>query len=389
LSPTISNAEDTGQLHLKNISKIDIIIKYNYYYQNNSNFTIFTIKSKVIINNMNKKVLLTGISGYIGNHCAVALLSHGYSVRGSVRSLSKSNQVIEAIKKEIDPKDNLEFCELDLLKDDGWDDAMKGCDFVMHVASPFINIEPKDENEYIRPAVDGTMRALNAAKSAGIKRVVLTSSMVSMLENADKSINVDSESWTNVKAKNVSAYAKSKTLAERAAWDFINAQTDTTPMELSVVNPGPVFGPTLTGDLSGASMGMFKQMILGKMPMVPQAAINMSDVRDIAKIHALALENEKANGKRFIVTTEEPFAFQEVAKILKSNGYDKVSTRLAPNFLLNFIGNFDREAKSMRSFIGKTYNGDVSVTMKTFDWNPIPFKKTVLDTAISIESYLN
>lgn len=338
---------------------------------------------------MNKKVLLTGISGYIGNHCAVELLKNGYSVRGSLRSLSKSQKVIDAIKKEIDPKDNLEFCELDLLKDDGWDDAMKGCEFVMHVASPFINIEPKDENEYIRPAVDGTMRALNAAKSAGIKRVVLTSSMVSMLENADKSINVDSESWTNVKAKNVSAYAKSKTLAERAAWDFINAQTDATPMELSVVNPGPVFGPTLTGDLSGASMGMFKQMMSGKMPMVPQAAINMSDVRDIAKIHALALENEKANGKRFIVTTKEPFAFQEVAKILKSNGYDKVSTRLAPNFLLNFIGNFDREAKSMRSFIGKTYNGDVSLTMKTFDWNPIPFKKTVLDTAKSIESYLN
>ena len=338
---------------------------------------------------MNKKVFLTGISGYIGNHCAVELLKNGYSVRGSLRSLSKSQKVIDAIKKETDPKDNLEFCELDLLKDDGWDDAMKGCEFVMHVASPFINIEPKDENEYIRPAVDGTMRALNAAKSAGIKRVVLTSSMVSMLENADKSINVDSESWTNVKAKNVSAYAKSKTLAERAAWDFINAQTDATPMELSVVNPGPVFGPTLTGDLSGASMGMFKQMMSGKMPMVPQAAINMSDVRDIAKIHVLALENEKANGKRFIVTTEEPFAFQEVAKILKSNGYDKVSTRLAPNFLLNFIGNFDREAKSMRSFIGKTYNGDVSLTMKTFDWNPIPFKKTVLDTAKSIESYLN
>ena len=184
---------------------------------------------------MNKKVLLTGISGYIGNHCAVALLKSGYSVRGSVRTLSKSAQVIEAIKTEVDPKDNLEFCELDLLSDDGWDDAMKGCEFVMHVASPFINIEPKDENEYIRPAVDGTMRALNAAKSAGIKRVVLTSSMVSMLENADKSINVDSESWTNVKAKNVSAYAKSKTLAEWAAWDFIKAQTDATPMELSVV----------------------------------------------------------------------------------------------------------------------------------------------------------
>jgi dihydroflavonol-4-reductase len=180
----------------------------------------------------------------------------------------------------------------------------------MHVASPFINIEPKDENEYIRPAVDGTMRALKAAKSAGIKRVVLTSSMVSMLGNADKSIKVDSKSWTNVKGKNVSAYAKSKTLAEQAAWDFINTQSDASKMELVVVNPGPVFGPSLSGDLSGASMSMFTQMIQGKMPMLPQASINMSDVRDVAKIHVEALENANANGKRFIVTTEEPYAFQ-------------------------------------------------------------------------------
>ena len=338
---------------------------------------------------MSKKVLLTGISGYIGNHCAVELLKNGYSVLGSVRSLSKSRKVIDSIEKEVDPKGNLEFCELDLLSDDGWDEAMKGCDFVMHVASPFINIEPKDENELIRPAVDGTMRALNAAKKAGVKRVVLTSSMVSMLEDANKSIKVDVKSWTNVKAKNVSAYAKSKTLAEKAAWEFINAQTDDKPMELSVVNPGPVFGPTLSGDLSGASMGMFKQMIIGKMPMVPQAAINMSDVRDIAKIHVLALENEKAAGNRFIVTTQEPFSFQELAKVLRSNGYDKVSTRLAPNLILNFIANFNSEVKSMKPFIGKTYNGDVSLTMETFDWKPIPFEKTIFDTAKSVESYLN
>ena len=287
---------------------------------------------------MNKKVLLTGISGYIGNHCAVELIKNGYSVRGSVRSLSKKEKVIEAITKEIDPKDNLEFCELDLLEDKGWDKAMEGCEFVLHVASPFINIEPKDENEYIRPAVDGTMRALKAAKKAGVKRVVLTSSMVSMLEDADKSINIDYNSWTNVKAKNVSAYAKSKTLAERSAWDFVKNQNKENPMELSVVNPGPVFGPSLSGNLEGASMGMFKNMILGKVPMVPKSSINMSDVRDVAKIHVLALENKNANGKRFIVTTEKPYAFQDLAQILKSNGYDKVSTKLAPNFLLKFIG---------------------------------------------------
>ena len=338
---------------------------------------------------MNKKVLLTGISGYIANHCAVELLKNGYSVRGSLRNISKSEKIVNAIKKEVDQKDNLEFCELNLLNDKGWDDAAKGCDFVMHIASPFINIEPKDENEYIRPAVDGTMRALKAAKSAGIKRVVLTSSMVSMLGNADKSIDIDSGTWTNIKGKNVSAYSKSKTLAEQAAWNFIKDQTDNTKMELAVVNPGPVFGPSLSGDLSGASMSMFTQMVQGKMPMVPQASINMSDVRDIAKIHVLALENKEANGKRFIVTTEKPYAFQDVAKILKSNGYDKVSTKLAPNFLLKFMSNFNREAKSMKSFIGNTYNGNISSTMKTFNWKPIDFEKTVLDTAKSIETYLN
>ena len=191
-----------------------------------------------------------------------------------------------------------------------------------------------------------------------------------------------------MKAKNISAYAKSKTLAEKSAWDFIKKQNKENPMQLSVVNPGPVFGPTISGDLGGASMGMFKNMIVGKMPMVPKSSINMSDVRDVAKIHVLALENKNANGKRFIVTTEKPYAFQELAQILKSNGYDKVSTKLAPNFFLKFIGKFDREARSMRAFIGKTYSGDISSTIKTFDWKPISVKKTVLDTAKSIEDLI-
>ena len=334
---------------------------------------------------MNKKVLLTGISGYIGNHCAVELLKNGYFVRGSVRDLSKSQKIIEAIRKEIDPKNNLEFCELDLLIDDGWDEAMKGCDFVIHVASPFINIEPKDENEYITPAVDGTIRAIKAAKKAGVKRVVLTSSMVSMLENADKSINIDSDSWTNVNARNIGAYVKSKTLAEKAAWDFICSQKGATQIELSVVNPGPVFGPTLSGNLSRGSMNIVNQMISGKLPMVVKSAMNMSDVRDVAKIHVLALVNKNANGKRFIVATKQAYSFGEVAEILKSNGYDRVSTRLAPNFLLNFIGIFDREARSIRAFIGKEYHGDISPTMTTFKWKPISFEKTVLDCAKSIE----
>ncbi|MDO7614408.1 MAG: NAD-dependent epimerase/dehydratase family protein, partial [Crocinitomicaceae bacterium] len=143
-----------------------------------------------------KKVLLTGISGYIGQHCALELLKHGYSVRGSLRNLSKKDSIISDLSNELDLKGNLEFCQLDLLKDDGWDDAMEGCDYVLHVASPFINKEPKDENVYIRPAVEGTQRALKSAKKAGIKRMVLTSSMVSMLGDANQSIQMNQSTWT-------------------------------------------------------------------------------------------------------------------------------------------------------------------------------------------------
>jgi len=333
-----------------------------------------------------KKVLVTGISGYIGQHCAVELLKKGYKVRGSVRSLSKSDKVTEGIKKVIDPKGNLEYCELNLMKDEGWDKAMEGCDYVLHVASPFVTSQPKDENELIKPAVEGSQRALKAAKKAGIKRLVLTSSMVAMLGDANGSINVNQDSWTNVNAKRVSAYLKSKTLAEKNAWDFINSQQGDQKLELVVVNPGPVYGPTLSGNLSGESMSTYKNLITGKMPMLPKAAINMSDVRDISKIHVQALENKEANGKRFIVSTEKAHSFQEMAQILKSNGYDKVSTKVAPNFFLKFMANFNSDMKGMLPYIGNTFNGDVSETMKTFNWKPIPLQKTVLDTAKSVEA---
>lgn len=337
---------------------------------------------------MKKKVLLTGVSGYVGNHCAAELLKKGYYVRGSLRDMSKSESVIAAVKKEVDPKNSLDFCELDLLNDKGWDDAVLDCDYVMHVASPFINLEPKDSNIFIKPAVEGTKRTLEAAKKAGVKRVVLTSSIVSMLGNANKSMYVNARTWTNVNAKNVSAYAKSKTLAEQYAWNFIKNQNNQNSMELVVINPGPVFGPSLSENLEGTSMRLFKQMLTGEMPMIPQAGMNMSDVRDIAKIQVLALENKEASGNRYLVTTQKAYQFQEISQILKLNGYEKVSTKLAPNFLLNFMGNFNSEVKSMRAFIGKTYTGDITPAMTTFNWKPINFKKTLLDTAESITDIL-
>lgn len=336
---------------------------------------------------MSKKVLITGISGFVGQHCAVELLKNGYQVRGSIRNLSKENEVRNGIAKEIDAKDNLEFCELNLLKESGWNDAMQNIDYVLHVASPFIIAEPKDENEMIKPAVEGTLRALKAAKKAGVKKVVLTSSTVAMAGDKKK-INLTQESWTNPAKDKVTAYIKSKTLAEKAAWDFYKTQDPTDKLELTVVNPGPIYGPTLTGNLSGASMGMIKNIITGKVPMLPNAHYVMSDVRDIAKIHVQAMENEASNGERFIVTSEKPHSFFSVAAILKQNNYEKASPKKAPSLLVKFMSLFDPEMKGMLPFVDAEISADIRPTQKVFNWKPIPFEKTIIDSAKSVEPYL-
>mgnify|MGYP000521454509 CR=1 FL=1 len=164
----------------------------------------------------NQRVLLTGVSGFVGQHCAVELLKQGYTVRGSVRSLAKEQEVRQGLAPYIEATDRLEFCELDLLKDEGWDAAMADCDYVLHVASPFAIAVPKNEDEMIRPAVEGTLRALKAAKKAGVKKLVLTSSTVAMV--GDKKVNhLDQDSWTDPDSAKATPYMKSKTLAEQAA----------------------------------------------------------------------------------------------------------------------------------------------------------------------------
>ncbi|WP_412985347.1 SDR family oxidoreductase [Pontimicrobium sp. IMCC45349] len=331
-----------------------------------------------------KKVLLTGISGYIGQHCAVELLKKGYAVKGTVRNLYKAQKLTKTIEKNIDINGNLEFCELDLLNDDGWDEAVADCDFVMHVASPFFSKVPKDENELIKPAVEGTLRALNAANKAGVKRVVLTSSMVAMLGDLTGNKNINEQSWTNTSTKNITAYLKSKTLAEKSAWDFVKDKE----LELVTIHPGPVYGPTLSNNLSGESMTLFKRIITGELKQMINASINMSDVRDVAKIHVQALENSEASNQRFIVATEIAHSFQEITKVLKSNGYEKVGTGLIPNFMVKLLSHFNSEMKGMLPYVGKEYEGNLSKTKEVFNWKPIPFDKMVLDTAQSVSDYL-
>lgn len=337
---------------------------------------------------MTQTVLLTGISGYIGLHCAKQLLEAGYAVRGSLRSAAKEAEVREALNAASVNTANLSFVELDLTSDKGWNDAARGCDFVMHMASPFAIANPKSEDEMIVPAVQGTLRALRAAKKAGVKRVVLTSSTLSMMGSM-KTGRYGPNNWTDVNAPNVSTYVKSKTLAERAAWDFIEAQTGNNVMELVSVNPGGVFGPPLGSDISGQTMRVVDQMLRGKMPMVPRVNLPMVDVRDVAKLHVQAVSLAGAAGQRIIASRARPESFSGIAQILKDNGYKGPSTRIVPGFVLRIVALFDREAKGMLGFMGTNIISDNSQTRRLFDWTPTPFEKSVLDAAEAVKALQN
>jgi dihydroflavonol-4-reductase len=337
---------------------------------------------------MKKKVLVTGISGFVGQHCAVELLKQGYQVKGSLRDKSKAAKVMEGISKVIDPKDQLEFCALDLTKDAGWEEAMEDCEYVLHVASPFFFKQTKDENEIIKPAVEGAQRALRFAKKAKVKRVVLTSSTAAMCSHMYQG-QFNSSDWTDLNDKNLSTYAISKTLSEKAAWDFYNKQEGEHKIELVVINPGGISGPTLTNNLSGTSMDTIVQLITGKMSMIPDMSFPMIDVRDVAALHVQALSKEGINGKRFIAAREEGTHYMEIATILKNNGYEKVSTKKAPLLLLKLIGLFDKEVKALLTVIGKHVTADNSETKKVFAWEPMPLEKSALDMAKSAEQALS
>jgi len=330
----------------------------------------------------NKTVLVTGISGYIGHHCAAELLLQGYNVRGTVRDLLKGDTVVSGVQKVSDRAQSIEFFKTDLLSEDGWAAAMNGCDYVLHVASPFIMGEPSDPNQLIQPAVEGTKRVLKYAKEAGVKRIVLTSSTVAISSDKIGGIAVPTD-WAE--PDQVGSYAKSKILAERAAWDFMEAHTNEA-MELVVINPGGVMGPTLTGTRTGTSVNMIHEMMQGKMPMIPDIAIGMVDVRDVAKIHVNAIKADNVVGKRFILASSEAIPMMQIAEILKSNGYPKVSTKKAPNFMLKFMALFNKDVKGMVSFLGRKVGHDISETQSVLGWEPTPIETSIIDMARSISS---
>jgi dihydroflavonol-4-reductase len=323
------------------------------------------------------RVLLTGVTGYIGQHCAAELLRQGHEVVGTIRSRGKADATRTDIAK-VAPVDRLSFVEADLLRDGGWGEAMKGCNYVLHVASPFLLAEPKDENELIAPAVEGTKRVVTAAQRAGVKRLVLTSSTFAIIAGKDSG-RYGPDAWSDASA-DIGAYAKSKTLAERAAWAAARGGA----MELTVINPGAVFGPSLGAKMDGQSVAMMTAMISGKMPMVPDLSMGMVDVRDVARLHVQAMTADSAAGKRFIAASAEPVEMATVSSVLKKAGYTKVPSRRAPTLLLKVIGLFDREVKGMLPFIGKAASFDNAATLDVLQWRPTPLETSFREMAAAI-----
>ena len=332
--------------------------------------------------NYKGKVLVTGASGYIALHCIFELLSNGYQVKGSLRDLNRKDEVRKSFGKNFH-NNNLDFCKLNLLNDEGWDDAVSDCDYLFHIASPCFIEEPKNENELIIPALEGTLRALKAAHKSGVKKVVLTSSMGAIAYGHNKSHCTTSD-WTNT-SNEVGAYIKSKTIAEKAAWDFVRKQTDKS-FTMTTIHPGMVFGPLLSVDDEGISASLIKKMITGKYPALPDIYFTVVDVRDVAKLHVQSLNNHLSDNKRIIATSQKGIRFLEISKILRELGFNKSPKVLVPTQLINFLAMFNRNMKSTSSMIKRgRYGADISETSSIFDWKPIPLKKTLEDMTLSLK----
>ncbi|MEM7092435.1 MAG: SDR family NAD(P)-dependent oxidoreductase [Actinomycetota bacterium] len=298
-----------------------------------------------------KTVVVTGASGFIGKRIVKELLEHGYQVRGSVRSDAKAEQTRAAVGP--DGLDRLSFVHLDLNSDEGWAESLAGADALLHTASPFPLATPKDPQEIIRPAVDGTLRAMRAAKEAGIERVVVTSSCVAIYNDTLEAGKTafDHTNWSPTEQSFTSAYDDSKTLAERAAWDFVRDEAP--EIGLSTVNPGGVWGVPLD-EHYGTSLAIVERLLNGDDPMLPNVSLPITDVSDVAAIHRVSLENDAAIGERLPAAKGQLF-MPEMAKILNDNiASSKAKTRVAPNFLLRLMARFNDELKSVAPRLGKS-----------------------------------
>lgn len=331
------------------------------------------------------KVLLTGASGYIGKHIALQLLQAGYDVVASVRTTAKAEEVRAAVKAHLPAKfdlvNKLTFMELDLEKDEGWDQALQGIDVLMHTASPFPIASPKDENDLIRPAVEGTLRALRSAHKVGVSRVILTSSVAAVDGNTmpPGKTALDESMWTDVNHPlGSAAYTKSKTLAERAAWDFI---AESAPeIELTTINPVLVIGAPLDKNF-GSSVSIIERILKASDPVLPDVSMSIVDVRNVAEMHVKAIKAKASKNERFLASADT-LSFIGMAQIIK-RAYPnrKVNTGKAPNFLIRLLALFDGDIKRVVPLLGLRTLVDNTKAKNLLKIDFIPAEESILETA--------
>lgn len=317
-------------------------------------------------------ILITGATGFIAQHNIIAALAAGFRVRTAIRSLDRSDRVRAYLAKGgAEPGDRLSFVETDLLKDDGWAEAAQGCTYAIHSASSTPSGAYASEEEWIRPAVDGNLRLLRAARDAGVKRVVLTSAFGAIgAGRASPGRPFTEEDWSDLNG-NIAPYQKSKTLAERAAWDFIAQQGR--GMELATINPTAVMGPALGPDTSHSLM-MLKGMLEGQ-PGQPRIQSCFVDVRDVADLHMRAMTSPAAGGERFLATSGDALWLVDVAKILIQRLGEqarKTSTMQLPDIALKAKALVDPKVKGLLPLLGVDLSASGEKAKRMLGWNPRP-----------------
>ncbi len=331
-------------------------------------------------------VLVTGGSGFIATHCMLQLLAAGYRVRTTVRSLAREAEVRATLKAAgADAGDRLAFFAADLTADAGWAEAAAGCDFVLHVASPFPVNVPRHEDELIVPAREGALRVLRAARDAGVKRVVQTSSFAAIgYGHAEIARPFNEHDWTAPEGGGVTAYAKSKTLAERAAWNFMPREGG--DMELSVVNPVGVFGPALGADFS-TSIEIIKRMMDGVLPALPRVTFGVVDVRDVADLHLRAMTDPAAAGERFLAVAGEFVAMRDIGLMLRrrmGSAGRRVPTRELPDWVLRVVALVDPSVRQIVPELGKRKTASSEKAQRVLGWSPRSAEDAVVATAESL-----
>ena len=328
-------------------------------------------------------VLVTGGSGFLGGWCVIELLRRGYAVRTTVRSLSREPGVRAAVGSEVDLGDRLTVLAADLTSDEGWPEAVAGCDYVLHVASPFPPKQPKDPDELIVPAREGTRRVVRASLDAGVKRVVVTSSVAAIrLSEGAAARPLDEGDWTDPDSPGLTPYVRSKTIAEQTAWDLVRERGE--EERLSVVNPGAIVGPVLNDDLSYSLQAV--QRLLEGTPGIPRLGFSLVDVRDVADLELEAMTAPEAGGERFIAATQFLW-MAEIGAILRERlgeAASKVPTRTVPNLLVRGMALFDPGIRTVVDGLGKRTELSSEKAKGSLGWAPRPIADTIADTGESL-----